>query len=102
MTRLSVMKKRTAAFLLAFIMCFAFVSALVFIGAEADHVCAGEDCPFCLQLAVCENLVKFTSFCAAAFAAVYFVMLFCAVLRRFAACFYEKSTLVTLNIKLSD
>lgn len=98
----SMTKKRAAALLLALIMCFAFFSALVFIGAEGNHVCVGEDCPFCLQLAVCENLVKYTSFCAAACAAACFVMLFCVAVRRFAEFFSKKATLVSLNIKLSD
>ena len=44
-----------------------------FIAAEADHDCAGENCPICAQIAVCQNILKTFSLavCIAAFPAVF-------------------------------
>ena len=94
-------KKRIAAFLAVTILLVLLFSA-AFIATEADHDCAGENCPICAQIAVCQNLLKTFSLavCIAAFPAVVSYML----CRGSFACadVIPRNTLVSLKVKLTN
>ena len=94
-------KKRIAAFLAVTILLVLLFSA-VFIAAEADHDCAGENCPICAQIAVCQNILKTFSLavCIAAFPAVFSYTL----CRGSFACTDAilRNTLVSLKVKLTN
>lgn len=64
-------KKRIAALLLAVTVLLVMLYSALFIAAEADHDCVGENCPICYQINVCQNALKNLSLavCAAVFAA---------------------------------
>ena len=51
-------KHRIVAVLMAALVLFVMAFSLFVIAAEADHNCAGDDCPICAVIAVCENTVK--------------------------------------------
>ena len=95
-------KKKIAAILLAVTVMFVMLYSALFIAAEADHDCVGENCPICYQISVCENTLKNLSFavCAVAFAAA-FTYTLC---RSISACadFTPSYTLVSLKVKLTD
>lgn len=95
-------KKRIAALLLAVTVLFVMLYSALFIAAETDHDCVGENCPICYQINVCQNTLKNLSLavCAAAFAAA-FTYTLC---RSISACtdYAQSFTLVSLKVKLSD
>ena len=95
-------KKRIAALVLAVIVLFVMLYSALFIAAEADHDCVGENCPICYQINVCQNALKNLSLAvsAAAFAAA-FTYTLC---RSISACsdFATSCTLVSLKVKLTD
>ena len=95
-------KKRIAALLLAVTVLLVMLYSALFIAAEADHDCVGENCPICYQINVCQNALKNLSLavCAAVFAAA-FIYILC---RSASVCTYsvQFSSLVSLKVKLSD
>ena len=95
-------KKRIAALLLAVAVLFVVLYSALFIVAEADHDCAGENCPICYQINICQNTLKKLSLAvfAAAFAAA-FTYTLC---RDISVCtdYAQSYTLVSLKVKLSD
>ena len=95
-------KKRIAALLLAVTVLLVMLYSALFIAAEADHDCVGENCPICYQINVCQNALKNLSLavCAVAFAAA-FTYTLC---RSISACadFTPSYTLVSLKVKLTD
>ena len=50
-------KKRIIAILLAATVLFVMLYSALFIAAEADHDCVGENCPICYQINVCQRCV---------------------------------------------
>lgn len=76
-------------------------SSLMFVAAEADHTCIGDDCRICAQIHCCENLIKCTALSTAA------VCLSAAIFRIFASPLFargiplENATLIAHKIKLS-
>ena len=95
-------KKRIAALVLAVTVLFVMLYSALFIAAEANHDCVGENCPICYQISVCENTLKNLSLavCAVAFAAA-FTYTLC---RSISACadVTPSYTLVSLKVKLTD
>ena len=95
-------KKRIAAMLLAGTLLFVMFCSALFIAAESDHDCVGENCPICCQINACQNILKSLSsaVCAAVFAAALTYIL----LRSVSACeaAAPSYTLVSLKVKLSD
>ena len=95
-------KKRIAALLLAVTVLLVMLYSALFIAAEADHDCAGENCPICAQIAVCQNILKVFSLtvCIAAFPAVFSYTL----CRGSFACadVIPRNTLVSLKVKLTN
>lgn len=95
-------KKRIAALLLAVTVLLVMLYSALFIAAEADHDCVGENCPICYQINVCQNTLKNLSLavCAVAFAAA-FTYTLC---RSISVCtdYAQSYTLVSLKVKLSD
>lgn len=94
--------KRFTAILLAAIVLFAVMSAVFFIGAEAEHDCSGDDCLICYQISSCSSILK--SFGSVAFfvTAVLCLMLLSASLFGNTADYFINNTLVSLNIKITD
>ena len=95
-------KKRSAALLLAVTVLFVMLYSALFIAAEADHDCVGENCPICYQINVCQNTLKNLSLAvsAAAFAAA-FTYTLCRGISVCTDC-VQSYTLVSLKVKLSD
>ena len=95
-------KKRIAALLLAVTVLLVMLYSALFIAAEADHDCVGENCPICYQINVCQNALKYLSLavCAAVFAAA----LPYTLCRGISVCtdYAQSYTLVSLKVKLSD
>ncbi|CDB29303.1 putative uncharacterized protein [Firmicutes bacterium CAG:137] len=95
-------KKRIAALLLAVTVLLVMLYSALFIAAEADHDCVGENCPICYQINVCQNALKNLSLavCAVAFAAAFTY----ALCRSISACadVIPSYTLVSLKVKLTD
>lgn len=94
-------KKITAVLLIGMLVVVMLCSAL-YITAEANHECEGENCPICYQINACRHNLKNTSpaVCAAALAAV-FTYAFCR--RIFSRTeVVLRCTLVSLKVKLTN
>ena len=95
-------KKRIISLIVAVAVFFVMLYSALFIAAEANHDCVGENCPICYQISVCENTLKNLSLavCAVAFAAA-FTYTLC---RSISACadVTPSYTLVSLKVKLTD
>ena len=88
--------------LLAAVLAVVMLSSAVYIAAEADHDCSGEDCAICHQISTCENLLRSMGVAGAAVAitAAFTYTLCKAVL----SCteMIGTLTLVSLKVKLSN
>ena len=95
-------KKRIISLIVAVTVFFVMLYSVLYIAAEANHDCVGENCPICYQISVCENTLKNLSLavCAVAFAAA-FTYTLC---RSISACadVTPTYTLVLLKVKLTD
>lgn len=95
-------KNRIVAVLLAVMVLVVMLYSALFIAAEAEHDCVGENCQICYQINVCENTLKNLSLavCAVAFAAAFTYTLY----RSISACaeVAPSHTLVSLKVKLTD
>lgn len=95
-------KKRIISLVVAVAVFFVMLYSALYIAAEANHDCVGENCPICYQISVCENTLKNLSLavCAVAFAAA-FTYTLC---RSITACadVTPSYTLVSLKVKLTD
>lgn len=85
--------------LLAAAVVFAMLFSACFLIAEADHECAGEDCPICYQVNLCSHTVRFAGIFAAAVFTLFSGTL--AVLS-LAEKPDRRVSLVTLKVKLSN
>lgn len=95
-------KKRIISLAVAVAVLFVMLCSTLFIAAEASHVCAGEDCPICYQISVCESTLGklCLALCATAFVAAFIYTL----RRSISACVYaiQNYTLISLKVKLTD
>jgi len=94
-------RNRTAAILAAVLALILLFSAL-FIVLEADHDCHGENCRVCMQIRLCEGLLRQ----AAVFLAVMLAEGVLRALFRAGKAFLRRTagaaTLIKLKVKLSD
>lgn len=94
-------KKITAVLLAGMLVVVLFCSAL-YIAAEANHDCAGENCPICYQINACRhNLKDITPAVCAAALAVVFTYTFCRRIS-FRTEVVPRCTLVSLKVKLTN
>ncbi len=93
--------KRSAsalALLVAFIMLF----SVLFIVLEADHDCCGEGCAICVQIRVCEDLIRNLLTPALLVAAARCLFALIHVFADADCCAVHPRTLIALKVKLSD
>ncbi len=93
--------RKRLAVLLAVLLFAALAFSALFMIAEADHDCIGEDCPVCQQIAVCAKTLELLSL---TMLAVCGIRLACAVSGKnsaFAETAASGATLVSNKIKLS-
>lgn len=98
------MTKRNRMIAILFIMMLLFVRlfSAVFIIAESNHECTGEDCRVCYQISVCQNVLKTLSSAvvAVSIGAALTYILVCLIFTAIRT--YTHTTLITLKVKLSD
>lgn len=100
--RLFAEKHRLFAAALALAVVIVMLFSVLFVAAEAEHDCAGEDCAICVQLAMCENALRvsaLTAVLAALAAAVPGVL---SLLCTHTPGMVSSVTPVSLKVKLSD
>ena len=88
--------------LLAAVLAVVMLSSAVYIAAEADHDCSGEDCAICRQISACENLLRSLGLAGAAAAiTAAFIYTLCKVILPCTETI-GTLTLVSLKVKLSN
>lgn len=100
--RLFAQKHRLLAAALALAVVVIMLFSVLFVAAEAEHECAGEDCAICLQLAVCENALKLSVFTAVLAALAVTVPGVLSLLFVHTPGMVSAVTPVSLKVKLSD
>lgn len=95
-------KKQIVAILLVITVLFVMLCSASFAAAEAEHDCAGENCPICYQIGVYENTLKnFSLAVCAVFLSAAFIYILCRSISA-PTDFVQNCTLVSLKVKLSD
>lgn len=98
------MKKnaRLTALTLAAILAAVMLFSVLFVAAEADHDCSGEDCAVCFQINICVKTLESCTRAVASAAVAAFVCAAAAVSVCACMAAAENDSLVTLKVKLSD
>ena len=95
-------KKRIIYLAVAVAVFFVMLCSAVYVAAEANHDCIGENCPICYYISVCEGILRGLSatVCAAAVTAA-----LTHILRRSVSARAGEArchTLVSLKVRLTD
>lgn len=95
-------RERFTAVFLSVLLLVTVVLATFYIAEESDHHCSGDDCPICLCLHQCENIVQTlyggdTPSPAAGAAAVFF-----AVLSLIFSYFAAADTLIVRKVRMNN
>ena len=93
--------KKSALFL-ALLVLLSVLALELFVIAEADHECVGEDCEICREIAVAENALKSFSQALALSALAFFAAVSSVGGRRMLSTGASSPTLVALKVKLSS
>ena len=95
-------KKRILTALLAIAVFFVMLCSVLYIAAEADHDCIGENCPICQYIVNCQNILSNLSLAAGA--ALFTAALAYSLCRVIFADTGKitNHTLVTLKVKISN
>ena len=98
------MKKhlRIAKILLAVLLLAAMLCPLIFITAEADHDCTGEDCSICQQIYLCTQTLKTLSLAVIAAAVFYAFSALLSITIRQVETACVPHTPVSLKVKLTN
>ena len=94
--------RRVLTVLLAAAVLFMMLSSVFYIAIEADHDCAGEDCPICYQISVCEYTLKSVGQAVLVLILAGFIGIFIISLPAFTKKLAYHTSLVSLKVKLSN
>ncbi len=94
--------KRISAGIMGILMLFIMLFSAFYIAAEADHDCAGEDCPICACIAQCENILHQIGDGIASCAAVIISIVFLFVSVFLFATLFPQETLVSRKVRLNN
>ncbi len=94
--------RKIAAGILGMLMLFVMLFSAFYIVAEADHDCAGNDCPICVCIQQCENTLHQLSNGTALQAAVIIPVLFLLVSAVFSAYAFLQETPVSRKVRLNN
>ncbi len=73
-----------------------------FLAAHADHDCTGEDCPICVCMHQCENIIRGAGNGIAAMSAVIVPVLLSVLLLSLGVCFVQEDTPVSEKVRLNN
>lgn len=93
-------KRRLLAGVLALLVLLALLVSALYLIAEADHDCTGEDCHVCAQLRLCENLLR--RFAAVAVTAAALAVVCLAPAAACSACAVRRMTPVSGRVRLNN
>lgn len=95
-------KQRILAIILIAMFSSLIMFSLFYVAAESDHNCAGDNCPICYQINMCNSTSKSLSdgLTATAFSFVAILSIMYMLLLNADACISK--TLVSLKVKLLD
>lgn len=95
-------KKRFIAIIFASILFFVMLLSTVYIVAESEHDCTGDNCPVCSQILQCETALNTISSAAgaAAAAAVFAYILMAGTVKITSQ--EPASTLISLKVQLTE
>ncbi len=95
-------KRRIAAGVTAFVMLVIMLFSAFYIAAEADHDCAGEDCPVCACIQQCETRMRVFGEGAGVQLSAVIPVLFVLLISSFlSAASFAADTLVSQKVRLN-
>ena len=92
-------KKRFVSTALVFALFFVMLLSTIYIIAETEHDCVGDNCPVCSQISQCENAVSSAASIAAAAAAFAYILMAGTVK---VTSQKPASTLISLKVQLTE
>ena len=94
-------KKRFVSTALVFALFFVMLLSTIYIIAETEHDCVGDNCPVCSQISQCENAINTVSSAASIAAAAAFAYILMAGTVKITS---QKpaSTLISLKVQLTE
>ena len=95
-------KKRFVSTALVFALFFVMLLSTIYIIAETEHDCVGDNCPVCSQISQCENTINTVSSAVsiAAVAAVFAYILMAGTVKITSQ--KPASTLISLKVQLTE
>ncbi len=93
-------KTRAISVVTAITIIFVLLFSVIYIAAEANHDCIGENCPICEQMAICQQHLQELSGGAALLIIELFAFFPLYVLSAKPVGFQRLFTLITLKVKL--
>ena len=96
-------KKRFVSTALVFALFFVMLLSTIYIIAETEHDCVGDNCPVCSQISQCENAINTVSSAAgiaAAVAAAFAYILMAGTVKITSQ--KPASTLISLKVQLTE
>ena len=94
--------KRIAAGVMGLMMLVLVLLSALYMAAEADHDCAGEDCPVCERIQACGSILRRLSAGTAAWPAAAVSAVPCLLIAVLPAVSLPRATLVSRRIRLND
>ena len=94
-------KNRFISGLILIVFSFVIFGSACFIIEHTDHDCSGEDCPYCMELAVCNKILQtLGSAVPAAAAAIVLIAVFSAAENLLFSYSNNHNTLISLKVEL--
>ena len=94
--------KRILTVLLIIAVCLAMLFSVCFLACSSHHDCTGEDCVICMQISLCESILRTLSQTAAAVSFVGAAVYLAVSVSSDAKDQTGAASLVVLRVKLSD
>ena len=92
-------KKRFVSTALVFALFFVMLLSTIYIIAETEHDCVGDNCPVCSQISQCENAINTVSSAASIAAAAAYILMAGTVKNTSQK---PASTLISLKVQLTE
>ena len=96
------LKSRIAVFLVSIMLLVTMLLSVIFIAAEFEHDCTGDDCPICACIYQCQKSLSLLSTgCTAVFS--FTISYVCVTfLIKVIECIFRSVTLITQKVRLND
>ncbi len=80
----------------------AVLFSTIYIAAETDHDCSGEDCPVCACMQMCESTLRLISGVAGAAGSLAVPVVFAGIFSLYTSLIFRQETPVSRKVRLNN